>query len=340
MLLLSDVFSNLSNWQVTPIVTETTFFPIGIANGTTYHTLSESLEQFYVLKAEKDRIKQAFHHLFQRVSSLISKNEQKLRNITKDLNKAEGADIFRIQGELLMAHHYNISRGQTTVTLDNFYDDNNPVTIALKPEKNAMQNAKDYFKKYQKLKQSYTVLQEQLDKTRDELHYLESVLVQLNHASLTDLEMIKLELTNTGYIKAPQKNKKHGKAKTSDPLKYYATDGTPILVGRNNLQNDQLTLKMAKKTDIWLHAKNIPGSHVIIQSAHPTEATLNQAAMIAAYHSKFQHSANVPVDYIAVNRIKKPSGAKPGFVIYEGQKTLIVTPDEKIVLSLKEQKER
>ena len=164
---------------------------------------------------------------------------------------------------------------------------------------------------------------------------MESVQVQLSRADLQDVAQIRLELAEQGYLGAKQQNlKKRRQEKGLGPRLYQASDGTRILVGRNNLQNDQLSLKQANKNFWWLHAKNIPGSHVIIESDQPSDTTLTEAAMLAAYYSKFQQSANVPVDYLQVKFLRKPNGAKPGYVIYEGQKTLSVTPSPELIQSM------
>ena len=174
----------------------------------------------------------------------------------------------------------------------------------------------------------------QLTLTKQELDYLEGIKAQIELAVPSDLDDIKLELENEGYLKADPKQKARVKSKVNRPTVFKATDGTEILVGKNNLQNDRLTLKTANKNYYWLHTKDIPGSHVIVCSKTPTDETLLEAAKLAAYFSKAQNSANVPVDYVQVRHIKKPNGAKPGYVIYEGQKTLYVTPEEELVEQL------
>ncbi|HPJ01125.1 MAG TPA: NFACT RNA binding domain-containing protein, partial [Enterococcus sp.] len=174
----------------------------------------------------------------------------------------------------------------------------------------------------------------QIHETEEELTYLESILSQLELAGPMDIHVIREELVEQGYLKNRNlKAKKKGKK--SQPEQFLSSDGTEILVGKNNLQNDQLTLRTARKTDYWLHAKDIPGSHVIIRSNEPSETTILEAAEIAAYYSKYRHSAQVPVDFVQVKHIRKPNGAKPGYVIYENQTTYYVTPYEENVLKLK-----
>ncbi|MFD1899604.1 NFACT family protein [Enterococcus termitis] len=206
--------------------------------------------------------------------------------------------------------------------------------IKLNPALTPNQNAQKYFQKYQKLKNAVKIVHAQIEQAAQEISYLESVLAQLEIAGPMDIDLIREELIEQGYVKK-RSAKKQKQAKQSKPEEFYSSDGTLILVGRNNLQNDQLTLRSAKKTDIWLHAKDIPGSHVIIKDNEPAETTLLEAASLAAYYSKYRLSAQVPVDYVQVKFVHKPNGAKPGYVIYENQKTLYVTPEEDLVNKLK-----
>ncbi|NYA63145.1 NFACT family protein, partial [Lactobacillus salivarius] len=255
------------------------------------------------------------------------------------LKATENADEYRIKGEVLTTYLYQIKRGMTKITLPNFYDNNKEITISLSNQLSPSQNAQKYFKKYQKLKNAVTFVNEQIELTKKEVAYLEEIQTQIELATPADLNDIKTELQQEGYIKKKQQKSKHSsRVKINKPESFIASDGTEILVGKNNLQNEKLTLHTAKKTDIWLHAKNIPGSHVIIKSNNPSDETLFEAAMLAAYFSKFRSSANVPIDYVQVKNIRKPNGSKPGFVIYEGQKTLTVTPTEDFVLELRQNK--
>ena len=227
-----------------------------------------------------------------------------------------------------------VPRGAESIELQNYYEDNAPITIKLNPALTPNQNAQKYFQKYQKLKNAVKLIYDQIAEAKDEIAYLESVLAQLEIAGPMDIEVIKEELIASGYLKK-KRSKKNRKQAPSKPERFVASDGTEIFVGKNNLQNDQLTLKQARKSDIWLHAKNIPGSHVIVKDDAPSEETLLEAAELAAYFSKFRQSAQVPVDYVAVKHVHKPNGAKPGFVIYENQKTLFVTPEESVVEQLR-----
>lgn len=299
-----------------------------------FPTLSQLLDEVYHNKAEKDRVKQQAANLFHLLRTELQRNKKKLKKLQRELVETEGADEYRIKGEILTAFLHEMEKGQSSIELNNFYDDNRPMTIDLDPRKTPSQNAQRYFSKYQKLKNAVSHLHQQMNQTQSEIDYLDTIATQLDLATPKDVNEIKEELIEQGYLKKKTK-KKQPKQKISKPDQYYSSDGTSILVGKNNLQNDQLTLKTARKSHIWLHTKDIPGSHVIIQDSEPSEETLLEAANIAAYFSKSRLSASVPVDYVEVKRVRKPNGAKPGYVIYEGQHTVFVTPDEKIVTLLK-----
>ena len=308
-------------------------------NGKKFTTLSEMLDVFYHTKANRDRVQQQGGQLLHVIRKNLQRNKKKLKKLSNELKATENADEYRIKGEVLTTYLYQIKRGMTKITLPNFYDNNKEITISLSNQLSPSQNAQKYFKKYQKLKNAVTFVNEQIELTKKEVAYLEEIQTQIELATPADLNDIKTELQQEGYIKKKQQKSKHSsRVKINKPESFIASDGTEILVGKNNLQNEKLTLHTAKKTDIWLHAKNIPGSHVIIKSNNPSDETLFEAAMLAAYFSKFRSSANVPIDYVQVKNIRKPNGSKPGFVIYEGQKTLTVTPTEDFVLELRQNK--
>lgn len=304
---------------------------------TEYPTLSALLDGFYQDKAERDRVKQQGNELIKRLYNEIKRNEAKLKKRQATLFEADQAEILRQKGELLTTYLHQVPRGKNAVTLENYYEENQPVVIELNPALTPNQNAQKYFQRYQKLRNARKLLDQQIAETTAEITYLHSVLAQIEIATPMDLDLIKEELMVEGYLKRPAM-KQRKSTKKSQPEVFYASDGTEILVGRNNLQNDQLTLKAARKTDYWLHTKDIPGSHVIIKSANPSEETILEAAEIAAYYSKYRHSARVPVDLVQVKHIRKPNGSKPGYVIYENQTTYFVTPEEKRIQKLKEPK--
>lgn len=329
--------------QPLPTLTQTEkkefFTPVAyqslIGERQSFTSLSELLDAFYSGKAEKDRVKQQGGELIRKIENELKKNQSKLSKLKNTLNDTENAEMYRRNGELLTTFMTQVPKGADSVTLDNYYEENQPVAIKLNPALSPNQNAQKYFQKYQKLKNAVRIVQAQIEQTEQEIIYLESVLSQLELASPMDLSIIREELISQGYVKK-QKSKKQKKTQPSKPETFLSTEGDTILVGRNNLQNDQLTLKTAKKTDYWLHAKDIPGSHVIIKNPEPSKKTLFEAALLAAYYSKFRLSAQVPVDYVQVKHVHKPNGAKPGYVIYENQKTLYVTPDEETIRSLKQ----
>ncbi|KRM72641.1 NFACT RNA binding domain-containing protein [Lacticaseibacillus brantae] len=303
-----------------------------------YPTLSAMLDAFYAQKAERDRVQQQGYQLIRVLKNEIDKDKKKQVKLDQTLKASEKADDYRIKGEVLTTYLSQVTRGMTTITLPNFYADEAPLTISLSNQLSPSQNAQKYFAKYQKLRNSVAYVHEQTAKNQAELDYLEGIAAQIELANPKDIEDIRLELQDAGYLKKQKQGKKPAKRpKLAKPDHFFASDGTSIFVGKNNLQNDQLTLKTAKKTDIWLHAKDVPGSHVIIDSAAPSDKTLTEAAMLAAYFSKNRNGANVPVDYIEVKKIRKPNGAKPGFVVYEGQQTINVTPELAVVERLRHQ---
>lgn len=314
-----------------------TAFPYATLEGKehSFSTLSELLDAFYVARAQHDRVLQKAGNLVHVVKNDLKKNRTKLKKLNQTLTSSEQADGYKIKGEILTTYLNKIKRGMTTITLPNFYDDNRDIKISLSNQISPSQNAQKYFKKYQKAKNAVHFVSEQLTKTKEEINYLDNIMTQIELANPQDLDEIREELEKEGYLKVNQKKRKQKRPQVSKPETFYASDGTQISVGKNDTQNDRLTLKTAKKTDIWLHTQKIPGSHVIIHDANPSEQTLTEAATLAAYFSKAQQSAHVPVDYVAVKRVHKPNGAKPGLVIYEGQNTLIVDPDEQLVNELK-----
>ncbi|RKQ37425.1 Rqc2 family fibronectin-binding protein [Oceanobacillus halophilus] len=295
------------------------------------------LDTFYSGKAERDRVKQQAKDLYRFIKNEKNKNERKLKKHQKTIKKAENADEYQRLGELLTAHLHLISKGDKEVSVIDYYDpDQKEITIPINSNKTPSENAQIFFKNYQKLKTSKQIVEKEIEKTMEEIHYFDQLLQQIDVASVDDIEEIREELREEGYLKKQRKSKKN-KNKPAKPVpeKYISTDNTEILVGKNNKQNEFLTMKLARRDEIWLHTKDIPGSHVVIRSQEPSEETLMEAAQIAAYFSKSQNSSTVPVDYTKVRHVKKPNGAKPGFVIYENQKTLFVTPSKEMVDKLK-----
>jgi len=298
-----------------------------------FDSLSELLDVFYQDKAERDRVNQQSSDLIHRVQTELDKNIKKLGKQEKELLATENAEEFRQKGELLTTYLTLVPNNQDQVELDNYYT-NEKIIIALDKSLTPSQNAQRYFKKYQKLKEAVKHLTGLIQETKDTITYLESVETALNHASISDIEDIREELVETGFVKRRTRDKRHKRKK---PEQYLASDGkTIIMVGRNNLQNDELTFKMAKKGELWFHAKDIPGSHVLIKdNLNPSDEVKTDAAELAAYYSKARLSNLVQVDMIEAKKLNKPTGGKPGFVTYTGQKTLRVTPTEEKINSMR-----
>ena len=317
-----------------PSLTEKSFSALLFSDSKTQmSTLSELLDTFYKDKAERDRVNQQASELIRRVENELEKNRKKLGKQEEELLATENAEEFRQKGELLTTFLHQVPNDQDKVELDNYYT-GEKIIISLDKALTPNQNAQRYFKRYQKLKEAVKHLTSLIEETRTTILYLESVETALAQASLTEIAEIREELIQTGFIRRRQREKIHKRQK---PEKYLASDGqTIILVGRNNLQNDELTFKMAKKDELWFHAKDIPGSHVVITgNLQPSDEVKTDAAELAAYFSKARLSNLVQVDMIEIKRLNKPTGGKPGFVTYTGQKTLRVTPDAEKIKSMK-----
>ena len=317
-----------------PSLTEKSFSALLFSDSKTQmSTLSDLLDTFYKDKAERDRVNQQASELIRRVENELEKNRKKLGKQEEELLATENAEEFRQKGELLTTFLHQVPNDQNQVELDNYYT-GEKILITLDKALTPNQNAQRYFKRYQKLKEAVKHLTSLIEETRTTILYLESVETALAQASLTEIAEIREELIQTGFIRRRQREKIQKRKK---PEKYLASDGqTIILVGRNNLQNDELTFKMAKKDELWFHAKNIPGSHVVITgNLQPSDEVKTDAAELAAYFSKARLSNLVQVDMIEVKKLNKPTGGKPGFVTYTGQKTLRVTPDADKIMSMK-----
>lgn len=296
-------------------------------------TMSRLLEDFYAAKDQALRISQKSQDLRRLVTQNIERCVRKYDAHQRTLRDIENRETHRLHGELLTANLHNISPGQSLVSVQNYYSaDVDIVNIALDPRLTPAQNAQRYYKRYNKEKRAFEALGEQMAQNEQELQYLESVLAALSNAdSEIELTEIREELVETGFVRrrAPKKGKERRNA-PSQPIAHMSSDGFTILIGKNNRQNDELSMKTAAPDDIWLHAKDIPGSHVIVRTmgrAVPNQ-TLEEAAGLAAFYSKARASALVPVDYTAKKHVKKPTGAKPGMVIYTHQKTAFVKPLE------------
>ena len=317
-----------------PNLTENSFAAVLFSDSLqNFHTLSEVMDYFYQEKAERDRIAQQASDLIHRVQNELDKNRKKLAKQEKELSDTDNAEEFRQKGELLTTFLSLVPNNQDSVELDNYYT-GQKITIALDKALTPNQNAQRYFKKYQKLKEAVKHLTGLIEETKQSIHYFESVEYSLSQANMDEIEDIREELVQAGFMKRRSTDKRHKRKK---PEQYLASDGkTIIMVGRNNLQNDELTFKMAKKGELWFHAKDIPGSHVLIKdNLNPSDEVKTDAAELAAYYSKARLSNLVQVDMIEAKKLNKPTGGKPGFVTYTGQKTLRVTPTEEKIQSMK-----
>ena len=336
--LLNDklaTFRNFFGQETKPCLTDKSFscVPFSSKTAENFDSLSQLLDIYYKDKAERDRVKQQASELIRRVENELQKNRQKLKKQEKELLATENAEEFRQKGELLTTFLHQVPNDQDQVILENYYT-NQPITIALDKALTPNQNAQRYFKRYQKLKEAVKYLTDLIEETKATILYLESVETVLNQAGLDEIAEIREELIQTGFIRRRQREKIQKRQK---PEQYLASDGkTIIYVGRNNLQNEELTFKMARKEELWFHAKDIPGSHVVISgNLNPTDEVKTDAAELAAYFSKGRLSNLVQVDMIEVKKLNKPTGGKPGFVTYTGQKTLRVTPAPEKIQSMK-----
>ena len=316
--------------QITQTVQKESFSLIPLThlagNVEKFSTISQMLDAFFSEKALRDRVKQVASDLEMKMEKELEKYERKLGKLQEELQTAKDATLYQKYGELLTTYAYQIEKGQKSAQLLDYYcEEETYVTIPLNEQETAIENAQRYFKRYNKQKNAVPVIQEQIQITKEDIQYITLILSQIENASVRDIEEIREELQEVGYLRNRDKQKK---SKPKKPVidTYLAPDGTEIFVGKNNKQNDYLTNKFARRSDIWLHAKDIPGSHVIIHHPQPSNETLEMAAELAAYFSKGKLSTQVPVDYTLVKNVKKVRGAKPGFVTYDEQKTLYVTP--------------
>lgn len=303
----------------------TTFLSVE-GSQTHYETLGDLLDHYYQRVASHHHLSQLSDQLEQVVTRQLQHQHQKLDNLASDWEKSENADDYRVKGELLQAYLFKLEKGMTQITLPNFYDNEEPLKIPLDPARSPSENAQHYFKRYQKLQKSRRYIQHERQKALAEIQYFETIETQMAMAEAKELEAIRQELIEEHYITLPRKTKLKRPA-SSQPREFTSSAGHTIYVGRNNRQNDELTLKRANKSHYWFHTQNIPGSHVILATDHPTEDEITEAATKAAEFSKYRFSNNVPVDYTQVKDVKKPNGAKPGLVNYFNQKTIYVTPN-------------
>ena len=291
---------------------------------------SSLLNEFYLKKDKQERLKNRSINLQKLLHTNIERCLKKEEKLNAALVKCQDKENARVYGELLTSFIYSFKKGDESITLQNFYSENyEDVKIPLDPNKTPSENVQMYYKKYNKLKKSEESAIEQLEKNSEELEYLNSVLTNIHNAeNYIEINDIKNELMETGYIRKRKTGKNDKKTKASKPLHFISSEGIDIYVGKNNIQNDYLSLKFANKNYMWMHTKNIPGSHVIICSTDVPDNTLVEAGTLAAYYSKAQNSTKVAVDYTLVKNLKKPANGKPGMVIYHTNYSLYAEPSD------------
>ena len=295
-----------------------------------FDRVSQAIESYYISKDIKDRINQRASAMKKSLQIKLDRVNNKIKKQNQELLGSEKADDYRVKGELLTSYIYMVQKGMEEVELDNFYDNNSKIRVSLNKNLTPSENAQKYFKKYNKMKNASEEISKQIKINLEESEYLENSLLAIENCDNDkDLKEIREELIREGYIKSYRMPKKDIKPNTQY-LKYMSSGGNLIMVGKNNKQNDYLTLRLADNEDLWFHTKNIPGSHVVLKCAGKKvlDEEILEAATLAAYYSKAKMSANVPVDYTIKKHVKKPSGAKPGMVIYETNKTAYVTPSD------------
>lgn len=296
-----------------------------------YETMNELVDEFYHLRDVRERMRQKTSDLTKLLNTAQERVSKKLAILQRTLKDAENMNKYREKAELITANIYRITEGEKSVEVENYFDpDMNTVKIELDPSLSPSQNAQRYYKKYNKAKTAQIEASKQLEASKTELEYIKSTIAMVETADrIEDVTAIRRELAQEGYIKHSTKAQRKQKEETSKPMHFVSSDGFDIYVGRNNTQNDYLTLKFANSSDLWFHTKDIHGSHTIIKLGIDKDVpreTILEAASLAAYYSKGRDSSQVPVDYTEIRNVKKPNGAKPGMVIYDGYNTVYVTP--------------
>ena len=298
-----------------------------------YKSMSELVDEFYYKRDVAERMRQKTADLVKLLNNHAERIAKKMSILKATLSDAEKMDTYRQYADLITANIYRIQEGHKSVELENYFDENmGTVKISLDPSLSPSQNAQKYYKKYNKSKTALKEAQRQLEQSAQELEYIESTLAMVETADrLEDISVIRRELAEEGYIKRSTNAQKKQKAEQSKPMHFVSSDGFDIYVGRNNTQNDYLTLKLANSSDLWFHTKDIHGSHTVIKLGLDKDVpkqTILEAAALAAYYSKARESSQVPVDYTTIKNVKKPNGAKPGMVIYEHYNTVYITPKQ------------
>ncbi len=309
----------------------------GAAECVAYPSFSALLDAFYEAREKQERARQRGADLLRAASTARDRLRRKLALQEKEYAATQDRDKLRVQGDLITANLYRMERGQARLECENYYEAGAPASIPLDPLLPPQQNAAKYYKRYAKAKTAEKYLREQMDLARRDLEYLESVLAEIAQAETeADYLDIRAELREAGFLKKQGRGKKE-KSRPAAPWEFCTSSGLRVLAGRNNRQNDKLTLKDADRRDLWLHTQKIHGSHVILRCAGrtPSEEDIAEAAMVAAWFSQARESGNVPVDYTEVRNVKKPAGGRPGMVIYTTCRTVNVTPEEAAVERLR-----
>jgi len=302
-----------------------------------YDTMNECVDRFYFKRDQINQLKQQSKDVIKFIDHKIDKLDDKIDKLTNDLAKTNDLSSYRKKGELIIANLYNIKKGDKSLTCHDYYDDEE-ITIPLDETKTPIQNSERYFKQYKKRKASIPHLERQIKLAKKERAYFENFQHQITHATAKDVEEMKEELIHYKYMKS-SKQKKQMKVKPNFE-RFFDDDGVEILVGKNNLQNDHITNKLAKYNEVWFHVQNAPGSHVLVRKPFPlSETTIRTAAMLASYFSSLRDSNSVPVDYCEARYIKKIKGKMNSNVIYSNQKTIYIDPEESFVISLRENKQ-
>lgn len=346
---LKTLLDNASNGLITPYMlirdkkpVDFSFRPIFQYGPSTeikqMDSFSALLDEFYAVKEANERVRQKGQELIRSVTTARDRISRKLGFQRQELGETKNRDQFRQLGDLITSNLFRMEKGMQEFKTVNYYDpEGTEITIQLDPMRTPQQNAARYYKDYHRAKTAEQVLTEQIEKGEQELSYLNSVLESLSRAEgERDLEEIRRELEECGYVRKRSKGKKQVKRPPSKPLEFRSSAGLRISVGRNNTQNDELTSKMAGRSDFWFHAQSIHGAHVILwtDGKEPDLQSMTEAAMLAAWFSQGREGSKIPVDYTRVKFVKKPSGARPGMVIYSTYETTYVTPEENVIKSL------
>ncbi len=306
-----------------------------------YETASALLDDFYSQRDQISRMKQRSNDLLKLIVNRTERTQRKLEAQKQELAQCGERETLKICGDLLNSNLYRLEKGMSSVTLENFYaEDAAPVAIELDPSLSPAQNAQKYYNEYRKAATAEKMLAGLIRQAEEELVYLDSVFDEVTRTEgESELLEIREELTEGGYLRN-YRRKNLKQLKPRPPLRFRSSDGFTILCGRNNRQNDRLSMKEARNHDLWLHTHNIPGSHVIVvtNGEKVPDRTVEEAAVIAAYHSKAQDSVQVPVDYTEIRNVHKPNGAKPGMVIFENYQTAYIKPDRETVERLLQDK--